>query len=52
MSMVQKSLDYGIQKGRIYHVFPTLMYIGQVALMIEEVQVEHPSTWVSVWYLG
>jgi hypothetical protein len=23
-----KSLDYGIQKGRIYHLFPTQMQIG------------------------
>jgi hypothetical protein len=26
------------------------MQFGKVALMIEEVQMEHISTWVSVWY--
>jgi hypothetical protein len=50
--MVQKSLDYGIEKKIIYHLFPTDMHIGKVALMTEEEQVEHRSTWVSVWYLG
>jgi hypothetical protein len=47
-----KSLDYGIQKERIYHLLPTQMQIGQVALMTDEAPVERHSTWVSVWYLG
>jgi hypothetical protein len=50
--ITHKNLDYGIQKGMIYLLFPTQMQIGQVALMIEEVQVEQLSTWVSVWYPG
>jgi hypothetical protein len=28
------------------------MHILKVALMIEEVQVEQPFTWVSAWYHG
>jgi hypothetical protein len=48
----KKSLDYGIQKESIYHLFPTQMQIGQVALMTDEAQVEKHSTWVSFWYLG
>jgi hypothetical protein len=43
-----KSLDYGIQKERIYHLLPTQMQIGQVALMTDEAPVEQRSTWVSV----
>jgi hypothetical protein len=39
-------------KGNDLSLFPTQMQIGQVALMIEEVQVEQLSTWVSVWYHG
>jgi hypothetical protein len=43
-----RSLDYGIQKERIYHLFPTEMHIGKVALMTNEAPVEKRSTWVSV----
>jgi hypothetical protein len=32
MSKEQKSLDYGIQKERIIHLFPTQMHIGQVVV--------------------
>jgi hypothetical protein len=39
-------LDYGIQKERIYHLFPTQMQIGQVALMTDEAPVEQ------TFYLG
>jgi hypothetical protein len=41
-------LDYGIQKEMIYHLLPTQMQIGQVALMTDEAPVEQRSTWVSV----
>jgi hypothetical protein len=44
-------LDYGIQKERIYHLLPTQMHIGKVALMTDEALVEQRSTWVSVYYL-
>ena len=44
ISKEHKSLDYGIQKEMIYHLFP----IGQVALMTDEAPVEQDSTWVSV----
>jgi hypothetical protein len=39
-------LDYGIQKERIYHLFPTQMQIGQVVLMTNEAPVEQ------TFYLG
>jgi hypothetical protein len=48
ISKEHKSLDYGIQKERIYHLLPTQMHIGQVALMTDEAPMEHRSTWVSV----
>jgi hypothetical protein len=41
-----KSLDYGIQKERIYHLLPTQMQIGQVSLMTDKALVEQHSTWV------
>ena len=39
-----KSLDYGIQKERIYHLLPTQMQIGKVVLMTDEALVEQRST--------
>ena len=48
ISKEHKSLDYGIQKERIYHLLPTQMQIGKVALMTDETSVEQHSTWVSV----
>jgi hypothetical protein len=44
MSKEHKSLDYGIQKESIYHLFPTEMKIGQVSLMTEEAPMEKLST--------
>jgi hypothetical protein len=38
-------MDYGIQK-RMIDQLHTHMWIRQEVLMIEEVQVEKPSTWV------
>jgi hypothetical protein len=40
-------LDYGIQKERIYHLLPTHMQIGKVALMTDEAPMEQRSTWAS-----
>jgi hypothetical protein len=37
-----------MQKERIYHLFPTQMQIGKVALMTDEAPMENRSTWVSV----
>jgi hypothetical protein len=48
ISKEHKSLDYGIQKERIYLLLPTQMQIGQVVLMTDEAPVEKISTWVSV----
>jgi hypothetical protein len=39
-------LDYGIQKEKIYHLWPTQMQIGQVVLMTDEAPVEQ------TFYLG
>ena len=52
ISKEHKSLDYGIQKERIYHLFPTQMQIGKVSLMTNEAPMEQHSTWVSVYYHG
>jgi hypothetical protein len=43
-------MGYGIPKRMIYLYLHTPMRIGHEVLMIEEVQVEQPSTWVIFWY--
>jgi hypothetical protein len=40
-------LDYGIQKEMIYHLFPTQMQIGKVALMTDKTPVEKRECLVS-----
>jgi hypothetical protein len=37
-------LDYGIQKEKIYHLWPKQMQIGQVLLMTDEALVEQRSS--------
>ena len=44
ISNEQKSLGYGIQKEKIYHLLPTQMQIGQVVLMTDEAPMEQRST--------